>query len=89
VFPGRIHEVSYEALVGSQEAISRELIGYCGLSWNDACLHFERNPSAVATMSAQQVRQPMYRSSIGQWKHYERELTDLRKLLQDAGLDGL
>ena len=87
VFPGRIHEVNYEALVVSQEAISRELIGHCGLSWNDACLHFERNPSAVATISSQQVRRPMYRSSIGQWKHYEPELAVLRKLLQDAGLD--
>lgn len=87
VFPGRIHEVSYEALVTSQEAVSRELIGYCGLSWDDACLYFEKNPSAVATVSSQQVRQPMYRSSIEKWKHYEHELTDLRKLLQDAGLD--
>ena len=87
VFPGRVHEVSYEALVASQEAISRELIDYCGLTWNDACLHFENNPSAVATMSAQQVRQPMYRSSVGHWKRYEHELADLRKLLRDGGID--
>jgi tetratricopeptide (TPR) repeat protein len=87
VFPGRIREVSYETLVMSQEATTRQLLDYCGLAWNDACLHFEKNSSAVATLSAQQVRRPMYRSSIGQWKHYERELTDLRKLLRNAGLD--
>ncbi|MEO7199443.1 MAG: sulfotransferase, partial [Dokdonella sp.] len=87
VLPGRIHEVSYEALVTSQEAISRNLVDYCGLAWNDACLHFEKNPSAVATISSLQVRQPMYRSSIGKWMHYEHELSDLRKLLQDEGFD--
>ena len=87
VFPGRIHEVSYETLVNAQKATSRELIDYCGLAWNNACVHFENNPSAVATLSAQQVRQPMYRSSVGHWKHYERELADLRKLLQEAGID--
>ncbi|MEO9078986.1 MAG: sulfotransferase [Rhodanobacter sp.] len=88
VFPGRIHEVSYEALVTSPEPISRKLIDHCGLTWNDSCLHFESNPSPVATLSSQQVRQPMYRSSIGRWKHYERELADLRALLQNAGLGG-
>jgi hypothetical protein len=87
VFPGRIHEVSYETLVRSQEATTRQLLDFCGLSWSDACLHFEKNASAVETLSAQQVRRPMYRSSIGQWKHYEGELSDLRKLLQGAGLD--
>ena len=87
VLPGRIHEVRYEDLVTSQEATSRDLVNYCGLSWDDACLQFETNHSAVATLSAQQVRRPMYRSSIGYWKHYERELTALRQLLNDAGLD--
>lgn len=88
VFPGRIHEVSYEALVGSQEACSRELIEYCGLTWDDACLHFEENPSPVATISSLQVRRPMSHSSIERWKHYESELSDLRQLLQSAGFNG-
>lgn len=87
VLPGRVHEVNYETLVMSQEATSRKLIDQCGLSWNDACLHFENNPSAVATLSSQQVRQPMYRSSIGRWRHYEHELAGLRRLLQDAGIE--
>jgi hypothetical protein len=86
VLPGRIHEVDYETLVTSPEATSRELLEYCGLTWNDACLHFERNPSPVATLSSQQVRQPLFRSSIDRWKHYERELAPLRRMLQDAGL---
>lgn len=86
-FPGRIHEVCYETLVGSQEACSRELLGHCGLGWDEACLHFENNPAAVATLSSQQVREPIFQSSIGRWKHYERELSGLRKLLQDADID--
>ncbi|MEP7185330.1 MAG: sulfotransferase [Rhodanobacter sp.] len=86
LFPGRIHEVSYENLVDSQESCSRALVEYCGLSWDDACLHFEKNPSPVATLSSQQVRKPIFHSSVGRWKHYEQELTGLRKLLQDAKL---
>ena len=86
VFPGRIHEVNYEHLVDSQEACSRALVEYCGLSWNDACLHFEKNPSPVATLSSQQVRKPIFHSSVGRWKHYEQELSGLHELLQDAGL---
>jgi Flp pilus assembly protein TadD len=86
VFPGRIHEVNYETLVSSQEACSRELLARCGLTWDDACLHFEKNPSPVATLSSQQVRKPIFNTSVGRWKHYERELSGLRKLLQEAGL---
>lgn len=85
-FPGRIHDVSYEALVDSQEAVTRQLVDYCGLEWDDACLHFETNPASVGTISSQQVRRPIYRSAVGHWKHYAHELSYLRELLRDAGL---
>jgi hypothetical protein len=84
VFNGRVHEVSYEMLVSSQEASSRKLIELCGLTWDEACLRFDKNPAPVATMSSQQVREPIFHSSIGRWKHYERELSDLRRLLKDG-----
>lgn len=84
LFPGRILEVDYETLVESQEASSRQLLEFCGLSWDDACLRFEDNPAPVATASAMQVRRPMYRSSLKHWKHYETQTVDLQKLLIEA-----
>lgn len=85
-FPGRILEVGYESLVDLPEGTVRELLAYCGLPWDQACLHFERSPLPVATLSSQQVRRPVFRSSIGRWQHYASELAGLRHLLQSAGL---
>lgn len=86
LFPGRILEMDYEMLVDAQEASTRELLGFCGLPWNDACLHFEDNPEPSATASAVQVRQPMYRTSLRRWKKYQAQTTDLQQLLVDAGI---
>src|SRR3546814_11946069 len=54
--------------------------------WEDACLDFDRNPQPTLTASAAQVRQPVYRSSVGLWRNYERELAPLRRHLEDAGV---
>lgn len=86
VFPGRILEIEYETLVDAQEASTRKLLEFCGLPWHDACLHFEANPTPVATYSAVQARMPLYRSAIARWKHYEPQLTGLRSLLTRSGI---
>jgi tetratricopeptide (TPR) repeat protein len=85
-FPDRIMEIHYETLVDAQESTTRRLLEYCGLSWDEACLHFENNLSPVATASALQVRKPIYRSSLGQWKKYENQLGALKQLLGNAGI---
>jgi len=85
--PGRMLEIDYEDLVVHQEAVSRRLVAHAGLDWEDACLRFERNPQASLTASAAQVRQPMYRSSVGLWRRYERELAPLAAQLRAAGID--
>jgi tetratricopeptide (TPR) repeat protein len=85
-FPGRIHEVHYEALVESQEATTRQLIDFCGLPWDDACLQPERNAAAVNTPNAWQVRAPVYRSALGRWKNYESQLGELQGLLAESGV---
>lgn len=90
VLPGRIHTMSYEALVADQEGESRRLLEFCELPWEDACLHFERNTAASTTASAAQVRQPIYRSSLAKWKKVERELQPLIGRLRERGeLDGV
>lgn len=85
--PGRIMEIDYEAIVESQEESTRRLLGFCDLPWEDACLHFEKNEAPVATASAVQVRAPIYRSAMKRWKKYERNLQQLRELLESSGIE--
>ena len=85
-YPRHILEVSYERLVHQQESVTREILEFCGLPWEQACLHFEQNTSAVGTASAAQVRAPMNRRSIGRWKRYGSQLQPLRELLEAGGI---
>lgn len=87
VFPGRILEVEYEALVESQEDSTRGILDFCGLPWEDACLRFEDNVAAVSTASAVQVRSGMNRDSLQRWKRYGDRLDPLRRLLEDGGIE--
>jgi Sulfotransferase family len=77
VLPAPIHQVDYEETVDDLEGVARRLLEACGLEWEPACLEFHRNRRPVQTASISQVRQPVYRSSVGRWKHYETELADL------------
>jgi hypothetical protein len=86
VLPGRILEVGYEKLVDAQESGSREILAYCGLPWNDACLNFHENAAPVTTASATQVREPMYRRALDRWRHYEPQLGELKTLLREQGI---
>jgi tetratricopeptide (TPR) repeat protein len=84
---GALVEVSYEALVRDPEAVSRRLVAHCGLDWEGEVLHFERNPAPTLTASAAQVREPIYASSIGLWRHYATELAPLHAKLAAAGIE--
>ncbi len=81
VLPLPVHEVSYEELTTSPEAVIRQLVTFCGLEWHPRCLAFHENRTAVQTASKLQVRRPVYTSSIGRWKRYERHLGPLQKAL--------
>ncbi|MCK7592869.1 tetratricopeptide repeat-containing sulfotransferase family protein [Pseudomarimonas salicorniae] len=74
-------EVHYEDVVDELEAQARRLLEHCGLDWHPACLDFHRNAAPVATASSVQVRQPLYRSSVGRWKRYGALLDPLRRTL--------
>jgi len=80
-FPGRILEVEYETLVNAQQTVTRQLLEFCDLPWDEACLRFEDNPAPVATLSATQVRSPLYQSAVGRWKNYAPQLTNLLTVL--------
>ena len=84
VIPGRIHRVIYETMVGDTEGEVRRLLDFCGLPFEPATLSFYANERAVRTASAQQVRQPIFREGIDQWRHYEPWLQPLRDALAEA-----
>lgn len=66
-----ILEVRYEDLVSNQENVTRQMVAFCGLPWEDACLSPELNPRAVSTPSSWQVRQPIFTSSVDRWRKFE------------------
>lgn len=76
----RLLEVRYEELVSDTERVTRQMIDFCGLEWDDACLTPERNERSVVTPSASQVRQPVYNSSVDRWRKYEPWLEAFEKL---------
>ena len=82
VLPGRILDVHYEQLVADQEAETRRLLEFCGLPWEAACLRFYATDRAINSASSEQVRQPLYASSVHHWRHYEAELGELIEILQ-------
>jgi hypothetical protein len=84
--PGVIHCLSYEALVADQIGETRKLLEYCGLEWEDACVDFHRNSAPTTTASAVQVRQPLYRTSVSQWRHYQAQLAPFARQLRAAGI---
>ena len=81
VLPGKVFHVAYEELVRNTETVVRQLIAHCGLEFEPSCLRFHETQRSVRTASSEQVRLPMYDSSIGHWRHFETELEPLRRTL--------
>jgi tetratricopeptide (TPR) repeat protein len=77
VLPIPMFELDYEAVVGDLEAVARRLLDWCGLDWDPACLEFHKINRPVRTTSVAQVRRPLYATSVGRWRHYERPLAAL------------
>ncbi len=83
VLPGFVHDLHYEALVTSAREQIEQLLQYCGLPWDDACLAFHRTRRKVETASNAQVRRPIYRDSVARWRRYEAHLEPLKTALGD------
>jgi tetratricopeptide (TPR) repeat protein len=84
VLPGRVHRVHYEAMVDDTEGQVRALLDYCGLPFEEGCLRFFENDRPVRTASSEQVRQPIFREGLEQWRHYEPWLGPLAEALGDS-----
>ena len=84
VLPGKVLHFQHEDLVRNPEANIRRLLDYCRLPFEPSCLSFHQTQRSVRTASAEQVRQPLYTSGVGYWRHFEKELEPLRQALGDS-----
>jgi tetratricopeptide (TPR) repeat protein len=81
VLPGRVHRVFYENMVEDTEGEVRRLLEYCGLPFEEGVLRFHENQRAVRTASSEQVRRPIFRDGMEQWRHFEPWLDPLKRSL--------
>ncbi|MEG3638332.1 tetratricopeptide repeat-containing sulfotransferase family protein [Magnetococcus sp. PR-3] len=81
VLPIKIYDVIYEDVVENPHLEVERLLDYLALPWHEGCLSFHTNKRAVQTASAQQVRQPIYKSSKQRWRNYEAQLSRLKEIL--------
>ena len=84
--PGRVLRVEHESVVEDLEGNVRRILDFCGLPFEPACLEFHKTARSVRTASSEQVRQPIFREGLDQWKHYEPWLLPLKGWLGDAQL---
>ena len=81
LLPGRVHRVIYEHLVEDPEAEVRRLLKYVGVPFEEQCLRFHENKRVARTISQDQVRMPLYKTGIEQWRNYEPWLGPLKEEL--------
>lgn len=84
IFPGRIFDIYYEDMTQNPDYCTKQLIEFVGLEWNQKLLAGDNAKTTVKTLSAFQVRQPVYTSSVGKWQRYKNHLTPLIEALGDA-----
>ncbi len=82
LLPGFVLDVSYEHVVADLETEVRRLLDFCGLPFEESCLRFHESDRAVKTASSEQVRRPIYASSVNLWRNYEHRLGELVEVLE-------
>ena len=75
----KYYPVNYEDLINNFEDTVKQILDYCKLPFEDACIEFYKSKRSVKTPSAQQVRQPIYTSGLDYWKNYDPYLDELKK----------
>jgi tetratricopeptide (TPR) repeat protein len=80
-FPGSILKVQHEDVLNNLEAEVARILNYCGLPFEQSCVDFHKTERAVRTPSSEQVRQPIFKTSMEQWRNYETFLAPLKQAL--------
>jgi tetratricopeptide (TPR) repeat protein len=86
VLPGQVLRVQHEDVVNDLEGSVRRMLEFCGLGFEPQCVDFHKTQRSVRTASSEQVRQPIFRDALDQWRHFEPWLGPLREALSDAGV---
>jgi tetratricopeptide (TPR) repeat protein len=84
VLPGRVLRVHHEDVVDDLEGNVRRMLDFCGLEFEPQCVEFHKTERSVRTASSEQVRQPLFREGLDQWRHFEPWLGPLKSALGDA-----
>ena len=82
VAPGFSLDVHYEDVVADLETHVRRILDFCNLPFEEGCLRFHDTERAVKTASSEQVRRPIYSSSVNLWRNYESNLGELIQVLE-------
>ena len=83
------HSLQYESLVSDFEPQVRNLLAYCGLTWDARCLEFQNAKGKVSTASINQVSQGLFTQGVARWKKYEEYLGPMVDALRSHGLEPL
>ena len=81
VLPGKILRVQHEEVVEDLEGNVRRILAFCGLEFESRCVEFYKTERSVRTASSEQVRRPIFREGLDQWRHYEPWLGPLQAAL--------
>jgi tetratricopeptide (TPR) repeat protein len=81
VLPGKVLKVQHEDVVEDLERNVRRILAFCGLEFEPQCLEFYKTERSVRTASSEQVRRPIYKEGLDQWRHFEPWLGPLRQAL--------
>ncbi|MFT4825396.1 MAG: hypothetical protein ACI9DH_000066 [Halioglobus sp.] len=87
VLPGKVLRLNYEDVVADLETQARVIAAHCGLGWQESMLNFHENQRPVKMASSEQVRQPIYSSSVALWRRYEDQLEELIDYLEPVLLE--
>jgi len=85
VLPGKVLRVQHEEVVDDLEGNVRRLLEFCGLDFEPACLEFHKTERSVRTASSEQVRQPIFKEGLDQWRNFEPWLGTLKEALDQSG----
>uniref|UniRef100_UPI002600107F sulfotransferase n=1 Tax=uncultured Thiohalocapsa sp. TaxID=768990 RepID=UPI002600107F len=89
VLPGRIHHLQYEALVDTTDAEIRRLLDYCDLPFEEQCLRYWETERAVQTPSSEQVRKPIFKDAVEQWRNYAEWLGPMQEIFAQMPVEDM
>ena len=81
MIPDNILQINYEAMIANPEDVARQIIGFIGLDWDDACLEFNTGNATAHRASRMRICAPLHNQSVNRWKRFERKMEPIAELL--------